>query len=177
MSTSPSLPAGSEQPRRGLAEEAAVLCAVICGPGASVPVLETRSAWTAARGLLGEYTVGTEYRPAERGRPATIVVPRAVLGEPELARVALAHELVHHWEHRLEGPGDGPSGYPPEIEALVLRFIPDRLRARRWRERHTPRFAANALAVSDRLHVPLAALLFRLPPSASAAPAALGRPR
>lgn len=129
-----------------------------------MPVLDTRSAWTAARGLLGEFAAGTEYRPAERGREATIVIQRAILADPVLARVALAHELVHHWEHLLGGAGGGPSGHPPEVEALVLRVITDRLRERRWRERHSPRFTAKTLAVSGRLHLPLAALLFRMPP-------------
>jgi hypothetical protein len=49
------------------------------------------------------------------------------------------------------------------VEALVLRLLPDPVRQRRWRERHSTLYVAKALAVCDQVRVPLEALLFPAP--------------
>jgi len=150
------------QPRGTLYGEVAALCALICGEAAPVPVPQPRSAWTAARGLLGEYSAGTEYRRPERERDAAIVIHQTVLAERELLPVALAHELLHHWEHLLGNRAEAcPEGYPLEVEALVSRLLPDALMQRRWRERHSPRYVAKARSVCAHLGVSLEVLLFR----------------
>ena len=75
-------------------------------------------------------------------------------------RVALVHELIHHWEHLERAEGGCPNGYPVDVEALARRLLPDALRQRRWRERHTPRYIAKARTVCARLEIPLETLLY-----------------
>ena len=151
------------QPRGTLYGQVAALCAELCGEAAPVPLPLPQSGWTAARGLLGEYAAGTEYRRAERGREAAIVVHQSLVADPGLLRLALAHELLHHWEHVVaDDPGRAaPERYPAEVEALVRRLLPDALRQRRWLERHSPRYVAQARTVCARLGLPLEAMLFR----------------
>lgn len=147
-------------PRNTLAEEAASLCESVCGLGAPVPAVEVEHGWRTARGLLGEHGAGGGYRPALGARPAAVVLHRSLLADAGLLRATLAHELARHWEHLLDGAGRRPAGYSPEVEALVLRLLPDPVRQRRWRERHSTLYVAKALAVSGELCVPLEALLF-----------------
>jgi hypothetical protein len=151
------------QPRGTLYEQVAALCVELCGEAAPPPVPLPQSGWSSARGLLGEYAGGAEYRRAERGREAAIVVHQSIIADPELLRLALAHELLHHWEHVVASDtvGAPPEGYPPEVGALVRRLLPDALRQRRWLERHSPRYVAQARTVCARLGIPLEAVLFR----------------
>lgn len=152
---------GNAQPAGTLYGKVAELCTLICGEGTPVPDLQPRSAWTAARGLLGEYSAGTEYRRAERGRDASIVIHQTVLAEPALLTVALAHELLHHWEHLLYNQTElCRGGHPPDVEALRTRLLPDALRQRRWCERHSPRYIAKARSACAHLGVSLETLLF-----------------
>jgi hypothetical protein len=150
-------------PRSTFAGEAPSLCESICGPAAPVPAVKLEPGWRTARGFLGEYAAGSEYRPARGGSPAAIMLHRSLLADRGLLRAALVHELLHHWEHLLDGAGRRPAGYAPAVEALVLRLLPDLVRQRRWRERHSTLYVAKALAGCDQLRVPLEALLFPAP--------------
>jgi hypothetical protein len=85
------------------------------------------------------------------------------VADPELLRVALAHELLHHWEHVVahDAVGTPPQRYPADVEALVRRLLPDALRQRRWIERHSPRYVIQARTVCAQLGIPLEPMLFR----------------
>jgi len=135
----------------------AVLCPMICGRHAAVPVVELRPGCF-ARGLFGERSAGAEYEAAEGCRPATIGVYPRVFRRRDLLEPVLAHELIHHWEH-LGADGAETLSYPDEADAKIAEKYGDKQQAR-WRAAHSRAFVAKSAAIANALARPLEILLF-----------------
>jgi len=133
--------------------EVSRLCSIVCGGDAPVPLIEVHPE-SLARGLIGGRTRGGEYEPAEDGREARIVVFPPVCADKSLLTIALAHELVHHWEATSTELSSLALSVP-EAEETIESLFPDSKRRRSWSMGHSQRFVAKASVVAARLGLPL----------------------
>jgi len=110
--------------------------------------------------LLGEGFVGAYYVPPQDDRPAQIGIYPWVLTSEADARLALAHELVHHWEwqHREHGPG---LLSPRPVHFLVRRQFSSPEKQYHWQLAHSFRFLAKAAEVARSLGIPMQDFLFK----------------
>ena len=69
----------------------------ILGPADSLPRIQVKPAWL-SRGLMGESHAAADYTPALDDTLAEIGLYPSVLRTRADTRMALVHELIHHWE-------------------------------------------------------------------------------
>src|SRR4030095_10804952 len=141
-----------------LEQQVRELCPLICGLVPPVPVVQVKPSWL-ARGLFGGHHAAADYEPEERDQPARISVFPSILHDRALVRVAITHELIHHWEH-LESDVD-ELFYPAEADKIIAEKYSDPARERTWRSGHSRRFIAKAANIADELKLSLRDILFR----------------
>jgi len=112
-----------------------------------------------SRDLAGDY-VGARYLPPNREQPARIhIFPFFLLDKKDI-QLALAHELVHHWEHE-SSQGLGEEGYPEDLPLLFLGRFQDARKREAWLHTHSPNFLQKSTEVAQSLGLPLKDFLFR----------------
>lgn len=112
------------------------------------------------RDLLSGGYVGAYYRPSHGNLPAEIGIYPLVLTDAREARIALAHEMVHHWEwqHRHTA-----AGYvcPAKAHYFVRRQFPEPEQKYQWRLSHSFQFLGKASEVAEKLGISLREFLFK----------------
>ena len=141
-----------------LEQQVRELCPLICGLAATVPTVHVKPSWL-ARGLFGGHHAAADYEPGERDHPATISVFPSILQDGALVPVAIAHELIHHWEHSESDVDE--LFYPAEADKMIAEKYSDPTRELTWRSGHSRRFIAKAARIADELKLSLRDILFR----------------
>lgn len=141
-----------------LEQQVRELCPLICGLVPPVPVVQVKPSWLAC-GLFGGHHAAADYEPGERDHPATISIFPSIIHDYALVRVAIAHELIHHWEHSESDVNE--LSYPLEADKIIAEKYLDPARERIWRSGHSQRFIAKAAETANELKVPLSDILFR----------------
>jgi hypothetical protein len=150
---------GSEENlHKFLEAQVAPLCQLVCGADASIPRVRLKPTWL-ARGLMGERSSAADYEPEDDDLPATIDVFPSLVHDERVLRTALAHELVHHWEH-MDATHETNPTYPQEADELVSQRFKNAQRENAWRSGHSRRFIAKAAEASRKLDLPLSDMLF-----------------
>lgn len=109
---------------------------------------------------VGGAFVGAVYRPPQEERLARIEFSPLVLLDKQDLRIALAHEMVHHWEW--VHPESGRSNfYSIEIRDLSRQRFPQPEREYDWRLAHSSKFLAKARDVAEVLQLPIEDFLFK----------------
>jgi len=142
-----------------LAREVGALCGLICGRDVAVPRVEVRPSFL-ARGLFGKNSRAAEYIPDDDSntQPTIIMLPAACESR-EKARLILAHELIHHWEHTSDSPAlDRYESH--RLDSFVSSLFSNGEREQRWRGGHSRVFISKAALVANQLQVDLRNLLF-----------------
>ncbi len=116
------------------------------------------------RDILSDGYVGAYYGPPNSDRNAEISLFPIVLLDKKDALIALAHEMVHHWEW-LQGHRRSDVVYPLEIQGIVQRQFPEPERQYDWRLAHSARYLAKATEVASILHLPIKEFLFKQLPN------------
>jgi hypothetical protein len=125
-------------------------------PLPTVQLMRMKYSWD----ILGEGYVGAFYLPDCGDRPAQIGIYPLVLTSAEDARLALAHEMVHHWEwHHRHQPAQAIC--PPPAHFLVRRQFPSVEKQYHWRLAHSFRFMAKSGDVARILGISLNDFLFK----------------
>lgn len=77
-----------------------------------------------------------------------------------MVQIALAHELIHHWE-QISDDQSQEIPYPDNADDIIKsRFENHPSEESRWRAGHSQRFIAKAGEVAKLLNMPLRKLLF-----------------
>lgn len=113
-----------------------------------------------SRGLFGERRSGAEYEPANGDRPAVIGLFSVVLLDERMARIALAHEMIHHWEMTIEEQCHEWS-YPNYIDKMIRERFSGTTKQHIWRAGHSARFISKAYKAAKSLGISVRDLLFR----------------
>jgi len=113
-----------------------------------------------AREPFAPRPAGGEYLPPKKDWPAVIALYSVCLLEESVARHALAHEMIHHWEVTSKEP-ESESAYPEAIDDSIRERFLKSAREGRWRAAHSHRFISKACQVGDSLGVPVQGLLFK----------------
>jgi len=108
---------------------------------------------------LAEHLGAAFYRPARPEDPAEIGIFPNVLLDRDETRIALAHEMVHHWEWT--SPEEDRFELPPEIEAILTENLKSPSRAEAWRRHHSPRFLHKIGEIAQGLQIPVGKFLFK----------------
>jgi len=124
----------------------------------SLPNFVIKPMWL-SKGLMGERNSGADYEPAEANHPAEIGMFTAVLLDEGLTRLALVHEMIHHWESTIAGDNESAE-YPTAMDELISKHFSESLCERRWRLTHSRRFISKTCRVGQALNFPLDKLLF-----------------
>jgi hypothetical protein len=114
-----------------------------------------------ARRPLEDFSSSAYYAPAFEDRPAEIGLFPNVLLDPQAARIALAHEMVHHWEWTLPEDPTAPSPEPPEVKEALHHFFRNRAIEKSWRRHHSQRFLSKAWEMAQQFELPLKEFLFK----------------
>lgn len=151
---------GSEDALRTFLEsEVARLCRIVCGPALKPPRIDIRPSMM-ARGMLG-FSSGlrsAEYEPSEGNSEAVISLYPSACLDARIAQIALAHELIHHWE--LSGTSMRTvTKYSRHTQVLIRSNFKDPKKERVWRAGHSPEFVAKAIAVATILDISLTQML------------------
>jgi len=109
--------------------------------------------------LQGGY-FGADYKPPNHRRPALIGVYPILLLKKEDVIIALAHELVHHWEYMTPLPINSRQ-YPLEMDSLIQFRFPCSPREENWRRSHSPYFLSKSWEVAQQLGIPIRDFLFK----------------
>jgi len=99
-----------------------------------------------------------EYEPAEGEHSATIILYPSVLHDKKLTIIALAHELIHHWENACDTK-KFKSEYPKDAEIIITASFGSEIKIKKWKSGHSPKFIAKAFEVSQFLKVSLQQML------------------
>jgi hypothetical protein len=136
-----------EQANIGLANQVAELNAIVFD--GELPCVNVHVApRSMLSGLFGaDRNAAANYNPAYEDHAAYIFVGQSAIMSKDQARIILAHELVHHWEHTVSTDSD-PSTYPNEIEMMIKHWFPDFKSEKKWRATHSNRFLAKAYLMS-----------------------------
>jgi len=125
----------------------------------ALPQLQIKPMWL-SRGLFGERRSGADYEPANGDKPAVIGLFPVILLDERSARIALAHEMIHHWEMTTEDKCHEWS-YPERVDKIIQQRFSNANKEHLWRARHSARFIAKAHNVANSLSIPIRELLFR----------------
>jgi len=125
----------------------------------SLPQVQVKPMWL-SRGLLGERRSGADYEPANGDKPAVIGLFSVVLRDEHSARIALAHEMIHHWEMTTEEECHEGS-YPKQVDKMIRQHFSEMTKEQVWRIGHSARFIWKACKGADSLDIPVRELLFR----------------
>jgi phosphoribosyl-AMP cyclohydrolase len=151
---------GSEDALRTfLRSEVIRLLPIVCGDNFAIPTVDLRPTLM-AKGVLPTNSGlrSGEYEPAEGDSPATIVLFPSVCADRESVSIAIAHELVHHWE--LSHPSsENVLEYPEEAEEVIHGAFKSAEKQRRWKAGHSAGFVTKAITVAKDLDVSLLNLL------------------
>lgn len=125
-------------------------------PPLSIQLLRMKYSWD----LLAEGYVGAYYIPPQGEKSAEIGMYPLVLTSADDARIALAHEMVHHWEwqhrhHPLRAVCPAPAHY------LVKRQFPSAEKQYHWRLAHSFQYLAKAGEVAKTLGISFREFLFK----------------
>jgi hypothetical protein len=144
---------GSEQALHEFIDrETQVLVAAICDPGTEVPTVLVVPSFFAHGLLEGGPRRSGEYQAASQDMEASISLFPSACGDKEITRIALAHEIIHHWEATApEGAADPP--YPCDADSVIGELFVDSGRERSWRAGHSPRFIGKAAVVAAMLGI------------------------
>lgn len=150
---------GSEQAlHEFLDNEARTLTLSICGPETEVPDVQVLPSFLANGLLGGGRRRSGEYQPPSGDNVALISLFPSACENKELSRIALAHELIHHWEITASATAaDLP--YPQNADFLIGTLFPNPTHERRWREAHSRRFVGKAAVVAEMLDISLERML------------------
>lgn len=112
-----------------------------------------------SKDVWGDY-MGARYRPPGMDRPASIHLFPFFLLEKKDIQLALAHELVHHWEFETGGGFiNGTSS--GELDRIIKKRFPQKFQRQRWLTTHSPIFLKKSSEVAQSLGLPLTQFLFR----------------
>lgn len=114
--------------------------------------------------LVGKHPAGKQaaahYKRAEPNQLAEIhLLPLALLGEHE-ARIALTHEMIHHWEASMDKDSKDLK-YPELIDESITKQFMDSKKEYQWRQKHASGFIKKACIVASALDINVEELLFR----------------
>jgi len=129
------------------------------GKRLSLPKLQVKPMWL-SRGLLGERHSGAEYEPADGNKSAVIGLFSVVPLDEHSTRIALAHEMIHHWEMTREEKCQEWS-YPKQVNKMIRQHFSGTTKERIWRAAHSARFISKAHEVAKSLGISVWDLLFR----------------
>jgi len=150
---------GSEKSLYSFLEaEATILCKLICGDKTSVPPIQVMPTCF-SKGLMGENARSAQYDPEEDDYLPTITLFPSALTDRQIARIALSHELIHHWEQTVKDQ-KRVEFYPAEVDDCIKARFRDSNRESFWRSGHSRRFIAKAAEVAKVLNAPLDKMLF-----------------
>src|SRR5262245_12129664 len=107
-----------------------------------------------SRRPLEEFQGAATYQPARVDHPPEIALFPSVLLDREETRIALAHEIVHHWEWTMEEINDSQTDLS-EVDAILRERFSDSSQEKRWRSRHSDRFLTKILRIAQALHRPV----------------------
>jgi hypothetical protein len=125
----------------------------------SLPRLQVKPMWL-SRGLLGERRSGADYEPRNGDKPAVIGLFSIVLRDEHSARIALAHEMIHHWEMTTEEECHEWS-YPKQVDEMIRQRFSNTTKEHVWRIGHSTRFIWKACEAAKSLGISVRDLLFR----------------
>lgn len=125
----------------------------------SLPQLQIKPMWL-SRGLLGERRSGADYEPANGDKPAVIGLFSVVLRDEHSARIALAHEMIHHWELTTEEECH-EGAYPKQVDKMIRQHFSEMTKEHVWRIGHSARFIWKACEVAKLLGIFVRDLLFK----------------
>lgn len=101
------------------------------------------------------------YRPAHRESPAEIgIFPHLLLNREE-TRIALAHEMAHHWEWSLPEEKE-PEAVCVEVKSLLEENLQDAFQAENFQRHHSSRFLGKIQQIARSLQIPVGKFLFKL---------------
>lgn len=124
----------------------------------SRPQFRIRRTWLPHGLPRGEQPLA-HYDPAHKDHPAKIsLFPRALLKKQD-ARIALIHEMIHHWEATKDDGLDPP--YPSVIDRSIGQRHTDMKIEQAWRETHSARFIQKAHEIATKLGIAAEELLFK----------------
>lgn len=125
----------------------------------SLPQLQIKPMWL-SRGFMGERHSAADYEPAEGDKPATIGVFSVVLLDERDARIALVHEMIHHWEMTVKEESPNCS-YPMNVDEMIRQRFSDTMKEHLWRTAHSSRFISKSFEIAICLKISMRDLLFR----------------
>ena len=150
---------GSEDALRSvLQSEVRRLCRLVCGPKSKSPAIDLRPSLM-SNGVLPSNSGlrSAEYEPANGGEATIILFPSACTDKGILT-VAIAHELIHHWELTVP-PKRRAQEYPQAAEELIRSAFKDRTKERIWRSGHSAKFVSKAVDIARKLEISLLRML------------------
>lgn len=112
-----------------------------------------------SKSLNGGY-LGADYKPPKNGQPARIGIFPFLLLKKRDVSIAIAHEMVHHWEF-LNQISDKPGIYPSEVDYLIRLRFHQRSMEEEWRQKHSGRYLEKSWEVAKILRLPFEEFLFR----------------
>lgn len=128
------------------------------GGGLSIPQVALKPLHL-SRKPLEEFASCAYYAPASGDKAAEIGLFPNILLSRRKAKVALAHEMVHHWEWT--APEGKEEDAAQIAEKTVERLFPKHRERQRWRRHHSARFLSKASLVAAILKIPLSDFLVR----------------
>lgn len=150
---------GSEEAIYQFLDGEATRINVVCFEGElTYPAFLIKPNWL-SRGLFGDRHSAADYEPVQEDRPPQIGIFTNTLLSKRIAKKAIAHEMIHHWEQTL-GSADTVYRYPKEVNKLIRKEFSNPTREKVWRNAHSTLFIAKALEVAKRLGQPAEELLY-----------------
>jgi hypothetical protein len=123
-----------------------------------IPQFQIRRTWL-PHGVTHDGHTMAYYDPPDKTHPARIsFYPTALLNKND-ARIALLHEMIHHWEATRDEMIDGP--YPFSIDETIVKQHSSARHEKAWRSKHSSRFIHKAHQLATELGVATEDLLFR----------------
>jgi hypothetical protein len=113
-----------------------------------------------SRRPLEEFQGAATYQPAREDHPPEIALFPSVLLDREETKIALAHEIVHHWEWTTEEREDSETNLS-EVDAILRERFSDPSQEKRWRSRHSDRFLTKIRRIAQALQRPVEDFLFK----------------
>ena len=112
-----------------------------------------------SKSLNGAY-LGADYKPPSKGEPARIGIFPFLLLKKRDVTIAIAHEMVHHWEF-FNPARENPALYPNEVDYLIRLRFHQRHMEEEWREKHSNHYLEKSWEVARILRLPFEEFLFR----------------
>jgi hypothetical protein len=143
---------------QALQSQAQELCQQICGKHASIPEIQIRPSMMAYGTIIRSGLRSAEYEPSDDGSTPIIALFPSALDNKDLARIAIAHELIHHWENECD-TADSKRAYPTEADTILASIFSSEAKMKKWRSGHSKIFIAKAAEVAKLINASLQQML------------------